>query len=360
MKPLLACATASLAAALTACGTQTAGESSLTPLQLTDANVAAQIAGAPSGGASGFELRTTLPTETPAPAPVWRMPHSTAADAARVAAALGLPGRPTAIAGGWVLRYDGQRLAVRSDGGWFYGLDCSPNVPVGQESLDVMCASASGGGVAVAPGTPGGLRPTPPPPPSGPTDAQVRALAAPILTRLGWSDATLEVAVGSPATSVTARRAVAGIATAGWTTTLGFTGNGRLVDGNGIVGEPNQGRAYPLISAARAYQLLLAQPRPMTEVCAVRKDHKPGCAPIPPTVITAATLGLSLRHELGQPLLVPTWLFTVKGSSEPIAIIAVDPHWLRPPASVVPRPLPPQSVTPAGPVSPPGPPSAPK
>ena len=84
-------------------------------------------------------------------------------------------------------------------------------------------------------------------------------------------------------------------------------------------------------------------------MCAVRKDGKPGCEPIPPTVITGASLGLSLRHELGQPLLVPSWLFSIKGSTEPASIVAVDPHWLKPPATDAPRPLPPQSVNPAGP-----------
>ena len=364
MKVLLACVTASVAAVLTACGTQTAGETTLAPLRLSDAGVNAQVALAPGtvDNGTGFELRTTLPTATPDPAPVYRLPHATAAGASLVAGALGVPGTPTAITGGWVIRYGGQRLAVRSDGGWYYGMDCSPNVPVQQESLDVMCASASGGGVAIAvpapagtPGKPGGPvspypSPTPPtPPPTGPTAAQARALAAPILSRLGWADSTVDTSVGSPATSVTARRVVDGQPTADWTTTLSFASPDKLVDGSGFVGQPTRGRAYPLISADRAYKALLATPRAMPEICQVRKDGKPGCAPIPPTVITAATLGLALRHDLDKPLLVPAWLFTVKGSSQPLAVVAVDPRYVRPPATVVPRPLPPQSVNPAGP-----------
>ena len=370
MKALLACAAASVAAVLTACGTQTAGETTLAPLRLRDAGAAAQVALAPGTADfnTGFVLRTTLPTATPDPAPVWRLPHATAASAPLGAGALGVPGEPTAITGGWVIRAGGQRLAVRSDGAWFYGLDCSPNVPVRQESLDVMCASASGGGVAVAvpapagtPGKPGGPMspyppPTPPPPrPTGPTADQAKGLAAPILSRLGWADSAVEVSVGTPDTSVVARRVVDGLATADWTTTLDFqspdklVGGIGLVGGTGFVGQPTRGRAYPLISADRAYKALLATPRAMPEICQVRKDGKPGCAPIPPTVITAATLGLALRHDLDKPLLVPAWLFTVKGSTQPLAVVAVDPRYLKPPATLVPRPLPPQSVNPAGP-----------
>src|SRR4051794_3505598 len=177
VKPPLVIATASLAAVLVACGTQTAGDTTLAALQLTDAGAPAEAAPAQAGGANGaygFVLQTTLPATTPPAAPVWRLPRPNATDARQVAGALGVPGTPTAIPGGWLVRDGGQRLAVRSDGSWTWGMDCSPNVPVQQESLDVMCANAStGGGVAVAPapaGSPGPPRPapTPPPPPSGP------------------------------------------------------------------------------------------------------------------------------------------------------------------------------------------------
>jgi len=327
VKPLLACAAASLGMVLTACGTQT--EDALAPLQLTDAGAPAQIAAAaPGGDANGFELHATLPSAAPADAPVWRLPHASSADAPQVAGALGIPGRPTAVDGGWVTRYGAQRLAVRRDGSWSYGLDCSPNTPVQQESLDVMCASASGG-VAVSPD--GGV--VMPPPSPGPSATQARALAAPVLSRLGWGDASLDVAISAPTTNVIARKNLDGHAVAGWPTTLDFDKDGKLTDANGWIGAPTRGRAYPLISASNAYKRLLAVPRAMPEICQMRKDGKPGCEPIPPTVITAATLGLALRHDLDRPLLVPAWLFTVQGSSEPLVAVAVDPRYLKPPAS---------------------------
>ena len=373
MKPLAgvagSLAAGSLAAVLVGCGTGTGtgSSTSLPPLQLTDASTAARglMAPAPAGAVGGtgspFVLHTTLPTGTPAPAPVWRLPHADASDAATVASALGIGSRPSAVAGGWVIRYAGQRLAVRSDGTWWWGMDCSPDVPVEKESLDVMCASASGGGVAVAPpaGTTnaGGASsrpvppPTPPPPPDGPTAADARALATQVLGALGWTDASVDVAVGAPTTTVTARRDINGVETADWLTTLTYradlTRGATLVDANGWIGDPSRGRSYPLIDAARAFQMLAAEPRMMPEICQVRKDGKPGCEPIPPTVITGAALGLALRHDLERPLLVPAWLFTVKGSTTPLAVVAVDPRWIAPPTVTVPKPLPPQSVNPA-------------
>lgn len=367
-----ALAAGSLAAVLAGCGTGTqAGTSTApVPLQLTDASTSDRAAMAPGiaggTGSSSFVLQTTLPTDTPAPAPVWRLPRANATDAATVASALGISGRPTAVAGGWVIRYDGQRLAVRSDGTWSWGMDCSPGVPVDKESLDVMCASASGGGVAVAadagttnagspagpvpPPTSPGTPPAPPPsPPAGPTAADARALGTQVLGALGWTNASVDVAVGAPTTTVTARRDINGVETADWTTTLTYRAPATLVDANGWIGEPSRGRSYPLIDAARAFKMLDAEPRMMPELCQVRKDGKPGCEPIPPTVITGASLGLALRHDLERPLLVPAWLFSVKGSTTPLAVVAVDPHWIKPPAVTVPKPLPPQSVNPAGP-----------
>lgn len=367
VKPLLVGATAAVAAVLTACGTQTATESSpLAPLQLTDSGVAARAAIAPNAvdGNNGYQLRTALSSATPAPAPVWRLPPATAADAATVAGALGITGTPTAISGGWVIRSAGALLAVRGDGNWTLGMDCSPEAPVQQERLDVMCASATGGGVAVpatrgivpGPGSPGSKvspvpPPTYPPTPPGPNAAQARALAAPMLSRLGWGDATVDVLVGAPTTTVMARRHVGGTPTAEWFTTLDFQRSGSLVGGSGYIGTPTRGRSYPLVSADRAFRGLLAQPRAMPEICQVRKDGKPGCAPIPPTVISGAELGLALRHDLDKPLLVPAWLFTVKGSAQPLVVVAVDPRYIKAPASTVPRPLPPQSVNPAGPAT---------
>jgi hypothetical protein len=321
VRPLLPVAVAATAVVVAGCAAQTiTGHTSLPALQLTDTGTpthgvpAVDLAG--GGGPSGFVLRATLPTTTPPAAPVWRLSAATADDAARVADALAAGARPTAVSGGWVARRGTRLLAVRRNGSWTWGLDCSPSVALGQENLDVMCASAS----VVTPGVP-----------LHPSEAQVRALAVSTLQRLGWSATALDVVTGSPTSSVTARQRIAGIETADWTTMLSFDVDGALVDANGWVGTPTRGRSYPLIDAARAFAALQAEPRMTPELCRVRKDGKPGCEPFPPTVITGATLGLALRHDLGRPLLVPAWLFAVQGSAQPIAVVAVDPRWLKAP-----------------------------
>jgi hypothetical protein len=66
----------------------------------------------------------------------------------------------------------------------------------------------------------------------------------------------------------------------------------------------------------------------MDDMCRVRDDGKPGCQEPAPTVITGASLGLMLDHDPKGALLVPAWLFAVKGSADTFPWIAVDPAYL--------------------------------
>jgi len=89
----------------------------------------------------------------------------------------------------------------------------------------------------------------------------------------------------------------------------------------------------------------------------LRRDHKPGCETPPANGRDRRTLGLTLDHEGSRPVLVPAWLFTVKGAAdaEPLAQIAVDPKYLAPP---VPPGGVPSGVNTASPNAvPPGPPT---
>jgi len=49
--------------------------------------------------------------------------------------------------------------------------------------------------------------------------------------------------------------------------------------------------------------------------------------------VTGATFGRSMQWEGAgeRPLLVPSWLFDIKGATQPIAIVAVDPAYLADP-----------------------------
>src|SRR5207302_10359590 len=144
-------------------------------------------------GSAPYVLDGTLPDGQPADRPVWRVGDADRHAASRVARALHLDETPTRIDGGWVLRSGGDnRLLVRDDGSWSYGMDCFADQPVSDEKPGVMCASAAGGVAVAAP------PPEPVDPPqraptfiAGPSAADARADAAPILDALGLADARM-------------------------------------------------------------------------------------------------------------------------------------------------------------------------
>ena len=346
-------------------GPHTSSRPALLHLATDTAAVRAAV-GAPTAGGdvtpggSPYVLDGALPDGQPADQLVWRVGSADADAAGRIADALSLDGSPTRIDGGWVLRAPhGNRLLVRDDGSWSFGMDCYAGQPVSDESADVMCAAAasgSGGSVAAPPpddapadqpsapdataspdpGNP--PEPVDPPQPmptftNGPTSSTARADADPILRQLGLADARVTVSEGTPTTSVQASYDVHGTTTVGFTTTLSFNGDDQLVTADGWLSDVAQGDSYPVITAQRAFDLLQQQPRPMLEMCMRRPDGKPGCADIPPTVITGAALGLSMAQDGGRPTLVPSWLFTVKGQDEPLVQIAVEPSYLAPPVT---------------------------
>jgi hypothetical protein len=54
-----------------------------------------------------------------------------------------------------------------------------------------------------------------------------------------------------------------------------------------------------------------------------------GCAPTPDRVVTGATLGLTQAYSTDHGiLLVPAWLFQVRGEPTPMAVIAVEGAFL--------------------------------
>ncbi len=310
------------------------GEAASRPplLHLTSSGAVAAAPG--TGTGAPYELVGELPTGRPADQQVRRPAAATAADAGAVARALGIPGTPTAVRGGWVIRDGDNRLAVRAEGGWYYGLDCSPDRPVTEENLDVACAVASAAAVVPADGSAPDASAEPAPDAaaeSGPTAAEARAVAGPILDRLGLAGADIDVSEGSPTTSVTAGPRAGDLDTSGWDTSLQIDADGRVTTGNGWLPTSTAGTAYPVVDAAQAFALLLARPRPLMELCMQRPDGEPGCAERPPAQVTGAHLGLVLDTDGSGPLLVPAWLFDLHGRAEPAAQVAVDPAYLATP-----------------------------
>jgi hypothetical protein len=122
---------------------------------------------------------------------------------------------------------------------------------------------------------------------------------------------------------------VAGAPTTGWSTTVSVSTLGLIVSGSGWLGGSSAGPAYPLISAPAAFALLPQQPVPLVAIACPAHGACPGSTP---RVVTGARLGLSLEHEAdGTALLVPAWLFTVRGSDQPVAQVAVAPQYLAAP-----------------------------
>jgi hypothetical protein len=314
-------------------------------------------------GGSGYVLTGTLPEGQPADRSVWRLRPSSATDAADVAAALGLSGTPARVDGGWVLRDGDNRLVVRDDSGWSYGMDCAPDQPVSNEDVSVMCAYATSGAAGSTNPSAGGDAstdvssspvPAPQPMPSikpGPSESDARSAAARILDRLGLGDAALSVYAGDPSATVQASPRLGGLVTSGWVTSLQIDGDLHVVSADGWLHGATEQDTYPVVTAQRAFDLLQQQPRPMMEMCMQRKDGQPGCADVPPTEVTGASLGLILDYESERPVLVPAWLFDIKDQTEPVAQIAIEPAYLAPPPTASPdageiKPMPPVEVTP--------------
>jgi hypothetical protein len=317
----------------------------------TAGNTAADAAGDP------YTLTGTLPAGTPEDQPLWRLRTATAEDAQHVADALQLSGSLTRVHGGWAMRDGDNRLIVRDDGNWAYGMDCSPDTPVADEDVNVGCAAASAVGVAVATPEDGGdgteTSPAPEPVPTvppGPTDSEARSVAGALFDRLGLDNPTLTVFTADPSSTVQASPMIDGKQASGWFTTVQIDGSSTIVSADGWITQPSRDADYPVISAQRAFDLLQEQPRPMMMLCAQRKDGKPGCADIPPTEVTGATLGVMLDQDGNDAVLVPAWLFSIKGQDDPVTQIAIDPSYLAQPTPPSPEPIqsaePPVSVAP--------------
>jgi hypothetical protein len=294
-----------------------------------------------------YQLVGSLPAGTPDDQPLWRLQRATADAAQHVADALQLSGAPERVNGGWVLRHGDNRLVVRDDGSWSYGMDCAPDTPVSDEDVNVGCAAT--GGVAVESTDP---IPVPSYPP-GPSAADARAAAGQVFDRLGMTDPAVVVFTDDPTSTVQASPSVNGMTSSGWVTTVQIDGSGDVVTADGWLSSPERGADYPVITAQAAFDLLQLQPRPELMLCAQRPDGKPGCADIPPTEVTGAELGVMLDQDNGHPVLVPAWLFTISGQDDPVSQIAVDPSFLGPPPQppavepAQPAPDEPMSVEPA-------------
>lgn len=336
----------------------------------TAAPRAAEAALAPTATTGGdYQLVGTLPADAP-DTPAYTVTSATGAAAvARLADALDA-GTPTRDGQGW--RSD-KGLVVNADGSWWWSV--CPDAVVSSDGTTARCATAGGTGTATAgtvtaepgatgegsaggsePATPAPLPkataeplPAPSPPPTVDEDT-VLSTAGPVFDAVGLDvgDARVDgaTAVVDPV--------VGGLPTWGLSTRVAVAADGSITDATGWLVGTVRGDTYPLRTARQVYDELPPLPRPAI-ACPVGPSGEDGCPEPQPVQVTGARRGLAVYPQLeGTPVLVPAWLFAVKGSSEPVVGIAVDARYLDTGGEPSTRPTPGGSAEPAPPPAEPG------
>lgn len=328
----------------------------------------------PAGAAGGgFRLVGPLPVDAVRTAAIYRLPAGAAsqADVARLASALGLTGRPERASTSWRLR-DGLRfLSVSDASGRPWQLVSGRNVcgtvagapSAGGSSLPT--AELGDGGalscieippqpgpvaslIAPAPSPPTAKPVVPPAPPSkpvvppvedssplpssplgpppGPPSPATEAAARALLDRLGVGGGAVRITGTGASAEAIADPPAQGQPTTGWSTVLRLRADGALDSAHGWLATPVAGPDYPVISATAAYDRLLRQPRRLGMPCRVEASSE-GCGAVPDQEVTGARRGLTLSSSAASGadtrVLVPAWLFTVRGNSQPLPVVAV-------------------------------------
>jgi len=302
----------------------------------------------PSG--SGWRLKGTLPAG-PSSARVHLLPAGAATGAfvSALARALGMSGEPQHLNGGWYLVSGTTELSVSELAGqhWTYSNHGCVAGPVLDPQMGTACAVAeSASPLRVTPsasGAPAGSGVNPPPTQSSPVPVAepqpvpenvARSIARPVLEAVGVNPDAARVETAGGQRSVVFSPEVAGATVLGLETRVAVDEHAQIVDAIGWLATPAAGATYPLISARQAYDQLLQQPQPLSQLgmpCRI-VPGTPGCAPTPDRVVTGATLGLIQAYSTDRGiLLVPAWLFQVGGEPTPIGVVAVERAFLAEP-----------------------------
>ena len=365
------------AAGVAGCGSvSSAGAGQPAPQKLRLATSAAPSPG-PSGNATGppgmalpvtpgvpgwaqVELTGALPTTGPGKGAVRSLSggQAPAATVRALAAALHLSGSPRRVTGGWrstgpgtLQVFDGPGLRWTYLGGpivhWcYYGppIRISGVNPPG--GMGALAAARPARLIAACPMKPGQLEPaepvpvpsgwrTPPTRMSAPSGTAAVSAAKAVLRAAGVAGAPLRITTIGSDEFVSADPTVDGLATSGLPTTVGVGPGNRIGQASGWLGQPVPGASYPLISARQAFNRLksAARPRagghPPEVMCPLNPDVFCGTpGPIRVMRITGAVYGLALSYNRGEPVLVPSWLFSVAGSSLRLPEVAINPRYL--------------------------------
>ncbi|MGW5372831.1 hypothetical protein ACWER6_33105 [Streptomyces sp. NPDC004009] len=254
----------------------------------------------------------------------------------RLARALGVEGAPVAEGRGWrVGGKDGSGPVLRvnrdAPGDWTY----SRYSPGTDDCRKVTVCAHDPAAPAADPVS---------------ADAAEKAVA-PVLKALGQEDAAIDAGrVMGAQRVVDADPVVGGLPTYGLTTGLTVDANGELAGGHGVLTAPVRGDTYPVLSAARTLELMnkgpkaghrmgiggCASPVPLKErlerPCGGAPSAPGAADPVNPLKVDKAVFGLAARSSDGRQVLVPAWLFEVRGATArgafTLAYPAVDPKYL--------------------------------
>jgi hypothetical protein len=330
-------------------------------LSATVAAAASGTVGSPASGrgGSGWRLEGELP-EGPSFGQIHLLPAggTTRSFVSALANSLGMSGQPQHLSNGWYLVSGSTELSVSDLSGrrWTYSNHGCLAGPVLNPQMGAVCAVAQSAppippitSANSAPGSSGlNASPTASPPVPAPEPATVpeniaRRAARPVLAAVGVNPASARVETAGGQCSVVFSPEVAGSTVLGLQTRVSMDEHAQIVDASGWLAISTTGSTYPLISARQAYNLLLARPRPMilsSMPCRVMAGTQ-GCVPTPNRVITGARLGLTQAYSADRGiLLVPAWLFQVRGDPTPLAVVAVQGAYLGDPEGPAPGGIP--------------------
>ncbi|MEU0137428.1 hypothetical protein ABZ172_25875 [Streptomyces sp. NPDC006296] len=295
----------------------------------------------PRGGGVVYRASGALP-DGPDSAAVQRARGTvTAAEAARLAKALGVPGTPHTDGTAWRVGSDGDgsgpvlKVTKQAPGTWTF----ARYGPGGSD------ACAAGPECAKQDRTP----------PSGsPVDARTaKAAAVPVLKAVGQDGAALDTdqLMGSVRV-VNADPVVDGLPTYGWSTGIQVGAGGEIVGGSGHLKGLTKGDTYPVTGAQEALDRLNAESRPRagsgTGGCATPVPLEGdtdapaaddcgtagGTPPAATATVEKAVFGLAAQYADGEKILVPAWIFSLEsagdGPRNTVVRVAVDPDHLAP------------------------------
>jgi hypothetical protein len=312
-------------------------------------------ASARSRSGSGWRLEATLPAK-PSSGRVHLLPAGpvTGAFVSALAATLGMSGQPQHLKGGWYLASGDTELSVSELAGrhWTYSNHGCLAGPVFNPQTGVACAVA----MSVPPlppasspkGIPGGSGVSPPSAASSPApvaapqpvpETIARSVARPVLAAAGINPDSALVETAGGQRSLVFSPEVAGLSVLGLQTRVSVDERAKIVDASGWLATSTPRGTYPLISAGQAFDQLRHGPQPLmaqATPCRIVAGTQ-GCAPAPDRVVTGARLGLTQAYSTsGAILLVPAWLFQVRGEPTPMTVVAVEPGFLGQPGQPFP------------------------